>query len=145
VAIRVHEDASPKDAPQVEAREEEVYLPGMSDDDEPYIFEVTGIKPILLARRRTRHMKPIEAAMALEDAQEAWLAKGFGKEDWAEIQARLDDPDDILNDFHLAWLAEQLLGKDSGRPTTSSNAASRKRRARQSRAAQSPKESTSED
>lgn len=145
MAIRVHEDALPKDAPQIEERNEEVYLPGMADDDPPYIFHVSGIKPILLARRRVRGMKPIEAAEALEQAQEKWLATGFGEEDWAEIQARLDDPDDVLNDFHLAWLAEQLLGQDSKRPTTSSNAASRKRRARQSQAAPSPKVSTSDD
>lgn len=145
MAIRVEEDFAPKDAPQITAREEEVYLPGMSDDEPPYIFNVSGIKPILLARRRSRGMSPLAAAEVLEQAQEEWLAKGFGPEDWAEIQARLDDPDDVLNDFHLAWLAEHLLQKDADRPTTSSNAASRKRRARQAQAAPSPKASTSDD
>lgn len=145
MAIRVEVDDVPKNAPKIKAREEEVYLPGMAEDDPPYIFNVTGIKPILLARRKARRLSPGDAAELLEQAQEEWLRDGFGAEDWEEIQARLEDPEDILTDFHIAYLSEQLLKEDSDRPTTSSNAASRRRRARQLQAAQSTKELTSED
>lgn len=145
MAIRVAIDDAPKNAPKLTARDEPVYLPGMAEDDEPYIFHLTGIKPILIARRRARGLPANEAIEMMELAQEEWLQEGFGNEDWEEIQARLDDPKDVLNDFHIEYVVEQLLQEGGDRPTTSSNAASRRRRARQAQAAQSTKESTSEN
>lgn len=125
-----------------EADSEEVWLPGRrpGDPDEgPYQFEYPRLGKIMATGRRIASvdMSDVEAQgrAVLQEMQEQfrWLAKGFGPDAWAHIQRRLNDegdeetgdPGDVLDDEHMILLFQKLNTKQTQRPTTSSNGASR--------------------
>jgi hypothetical protein len=136
----------------MDADEEEVWLPGPTadaDEEGPFEFRYPRIGTLMKAGRRLQgvDLSTMEAKAAAAQAelheQEKWLATGFGPEAWAHIIARRDADGDLLDDEHLAVLFRRLNEKHTGRPTTSSNGASRQPWKKPSTAAPSPQESDS--
>lgn len=121
-------------------QEEEVYLL----DEGPFQFFYPRVKPIRAAHRRLLEVGEEEAAPDVLRAVKKWLAQGFGPDAWAHIQARLDDERDALDDDHIDHLFKELMSaRTRGRPTTSSNGASRQPWKKSPTAAPSPVESDS--
>jgi hypothetical protein len=110
--------------------DEEVYLPGARpghDQEGPYEFTFPRIGKLLKMQRRLKGLNLAQAAVEEIDGMLQWLAAGFGPDAWEHIDARLADDDDLLDEEHMVRLF-QLLNEGStgtGRPTTSSNGASR--------------------
>ncbi len=142
--------------------DEEVYLPGPrpGDDEEgPFPFVYPRIGKLIGMQRRLKGMDIAAATAEQLDGMRQWLAAGFGPEAWAHISARLERSDDVellssrdpedadkydlLDDEHMAKLFELLNVDRTGRPTTSSNGASRQPWKNNRTAAPSPLESVS--
>ncbi len=142
--------------------DEEVYLPGPTpgDDDEgPFPFVYPRIGKLIGMQRRLKGLDMAAATTEQLDGMRQWLAAGFGPDAWEHISARLEksddvallrDPDpeerakfDLLDDEHMAKLFELLNVDRTGRPTTSSNGASRQPWKNSRTAAPSPLESVS--
>ncbi len=142
--------------------DEEVYLPGPrpGDDEEgPFPFVYPRIGKLIGMQRRLKGMDIAAATAEQLDGMRQWLAAGFGPEAWAHISARLERSDDVellssrdpedadkydlLDDEHMAKLFELLNVDRTGRPTTSSNGASRQPWKNSRTAAPSPLESVS--
>jgi hypothetical protein len=142
--------------------DEEVYLPGPrpGDDEEgPFPFVYPRIGKLIGMQRRLKGMDIAAATAEQLDGMRQWLAAGFGPEAWAHISARLERSDDVellssrdpedadkydlLDDEHMAKLFELLNVDRTGRPTTSSNGASRQPWKNSRTAAPSPLESAS--
>lgn len=107
---------------------EDVFLPGarLGDEDEgPFEFAYPRMGRILRMQRTLTSMTDVAAVLESSKATTAWLAEGFGPDAWAHIVARLDAEDDLLDDEHLQFLFVALQQANTGRPTTSSNGASR--------------------
>lgn len=154
MAIRIKED----DRINEGVGDEEVYLPGPlpgSKEEGPFEFSYPRLGKLIKIQRRLRGMNLQEAGVAELDGMMAWLAHGFGPEAWAHISGRLaksDDLDvlaaepdkyDLLDEEHLTKLFQLLNEGFTGRPTTSSNGASRQPWKNDSTAAPSPLESVS--
>jgi hypothetical protein len=147
VAIKIGADDRLNDAEQ-----EEVWLPGRTEDDPmegPYEFAFPRIGALMSAGRRLKNVDlstaqgMAQAAIEEMNEQRSWLAKGFGVEAWAHIDERLSDVGDLLDEEHLAILFQQLSVHYTARPTTSSNGASRQPWKKPSTAAPSQQESDS--
>lgn len=142
--------------------DEEVYLPGARpgyDDEGPFPFVYPRIGKLIGMQRRLKGLDMAAATAEQLDGMRQWLAAGFGPDAWAHINARLEksddvallrDPDpekqakyDLLDDEHMAKLFELLNVDRTGRPTTSSNGASRQPWKNNRTAAPSPLESVS--
>lgn len=135
MAVRVAADAriTNKDGEDAE-RHEDVYLPGArpGDEDEgPYDFVYPRVGRLIRIQRKIKGMPQAQAAAEELDGMLDWIAAGFGPEAWAHIEERLDDlgtedePGDLLDEEHLVKLYFLLNERKTGRPTTSSNGASR--------------------
>jgi hypothetical protein len=113
----------------MEGATEEVWLPGPDgepDGEGPYDFAYPRMGRLLKMQRTLPNLTDVQAVKESGRAQTDWLSKGFGPEAWAHIVERMDDEDDILDDEHMQWLFVQLQKANTGgRPTTSSNGASR--------------------
>jgi hypothetical protein len=108
--------------------DEEIYLPGAKkgDDEEgPYEFAFPRVGRLIRLQRRLKGMNLMDAAAAEVEGVLDWLAAGFGPEAWKHIDARIADDDDLLDDEHMLKLFQLLNVSETGRPTTSSNGASR--------------------
>ena len=120
--------------------DEEVYLPGPvkgADEEGPYEFTYPRIGKLIRMQRRLKGMNMAEAAGEEIDGMLQWLAAGFGPDAWRHISARLERSDDaalldtepekydLLDEEHMAKLFQLLNENNTGRPTTSSNGASR--------------------
>lgn len=143
MAIKVTEDATVEQTQG--PAEEAVELPGAfpgDDADGPYPFVFPRLGGFLGAQRRSRSMGAEDRINELTDAQTRWMAEGFG-DAWAHVVARMDDPDDQLDDGHIQWLFERLMEARTGRPTTSSRGAQRQPWKNRSQAAPSPQGSGS--
>jgi hypothetical protein len=144
MAISVKADDRISNAPA----DEEVYLPGprKGDDQEgPYDFEFPRLGKLIRLQRRLKGLNVAEAGAVEIEGMMTWLAAGLGPAAWAHIEERLADDDDLLDEEHLAILF-QLLNEGqtgTGRPTTSSNGASRQPWKSTPTAAPSPQESVS--
>lgn len=142
--------------------DEEVYLPGPlpGDDDEgPFPFVYPRIGKLIGMQRRLKGLDMAAATAEQLDGMRQWLAAGFGPDAWKHISARLEKSDDValldtpdpeevakfdlLDDEHMAKLFELLNVDRTGRPTTSSNGASRQPWKNSRTAAPSPLESVS--
>lgn len=147
MAISVSPDARMQGKEDMTGVVEEIYLPGPNgepDGEGPYQFEIPRMGKILKAQRKLTSMKDVATILETGRASTEWLAQGFGPEAWAHIVSRMDDDDDILDDEHMQWLFTALTKEDTGRPTTSSNGASRQPWKRPSGAAPSTPVSDSE-
>ena len=145
MAIRIKAEDRVSDA----AGDEEIYLPGPvkgSDEEGPYEFEFPRVGKLIRLQRRLKGMNVMEAGAAEIEGMLEWLAKGFGREAWEHIDARLNDDEDLLDEEHMVRLFQLLNERDTGtgRPTTSSNGASRQPWKNSSTAAPSPLASVSE-
>lgn len=128
--------------------DEEVYLPGprKGDGEEgPFEFEFPRIGRLIRVQRRLKNRDPLEAMSTEIDGMLEWLASGFGPEAWEHIDARLADDADLLDEEHMVKLFQLLNERDTGRPTTSSNGASRQPWKNRPSAAPSPLASVSEN
>lgn len=127
--------------------DELVYLPGAKrgyDLEGPFDFEYPRIGKLLRMQRRLRGLNLAEAAAEEIDGMLQWLAHGFGPDAWAHIEGRLEDDEDLLDEEHLVKCFQLLNAeKGTGRPTTSSNGASRQPWKKEPTAAPSPQESVS--
>lgn len=145
MAIKINADARMQGMETFEGRTEEVYLPGpvLGDEDEgPFDFAYQRMGGILAMQRKVKRMNDVQAVQESTRATFKWLADGFGPAAWEHITARLDDEDDLLDDEHLQFLFVELTkAATGGRPTTSSNGASRQPWKRPSTVAPSPQES----
>ena len=145
MAIRIKAEDRVSDA----VGDEEVYLPGSvkgADEEGPYEFEFPRVGKLIRLQRRLKGMNVMEAGAAEVEGMLDWLAAGFGKAAWAHLDARLHDADDLLDEEHMVRLFRLLTERDTGtgRPTTSSNGASRQPWKNSSTAAPSPLASVSE-
>ena len=86
-----------------------------------YVFAYPKVSPLLNAMQRAQGVKDREErGDMILTAQNQWLAAGFGPEQWAHIQSRLDDLADPLDFRHILALFEALFQKAAnGRPPTS--------------------------
>lgn len=129
MAIRVDANARMEGMEGMEGATEEVWLPGPDgepDGEGPYDFAYPRMGRLLKMQRTLPNLTDVQAVKESGRAQTDWLSKGFGPEAWAHIVERMDDEDDILDDEHMQWLFMQLQKANTGgRPTTSSNGASR--------------------
>lgn len=108
--------------------DEEVYLPGPSIDaepDGPFPFVFPRVAELLKLERRMVGADPAQMSALQVRGVMSWLAEGFGPEAWEHIVGRRDDEVDLLDDEHLLKLYQLLLPQGTGRPTTSSDGASR--------------------
>lgn len=136
MAIRVDE---------VEAKEEEVFLPGPvagGDEDGPFEFTYPPMGIIRRAYRRMQNASEAEAVALSDAAMLRWLELGFGEEAWRYIDSRIRDDMDPLDEDHMEKLFQLLVQEKTGRPITSSSGAVRQPWKKQSTAASSPKAST---
>lgn len=145
MAIRIKADDRVTDA----MGDEEIYLPGPvkgADEEGPYEFVFPRVGRLIRLQRRLKGLNMAEAASEEIDGTLEWLAKGFGPDAWAHIDARLADEEDLLDEEHMVRLFQLLNERDTGtgRPTTSSNGASRQPWKNSSTAAPSPLASVSE-
>lgn len=85
-----------------------------------YVFTFPKVSPLLSAQQKAGHVQgDAEKAQIAMDSQDAWLALGFGPEQWAHIQNRLDSNDDPLDFPHMQDLFKQLFEKAvQNRPPT---------------------------
>lgn len=144
MAIRVAEDATVEKV--VGPADEEVWLPGVfpgSEEDGPIPFTFPRLGKFLSAQRRSSGLDMADKITVMTDAQTKWLADGFGPEVWEYIVGRMDAEDDQLDDGHIQWLFEQLIAVRTGRPTTSSSGAQRRRWESKPTGAPSPQASAS--
>ena len=146
MAIRIKADDRVTDA----MGDEEIYLPGPvkgADEEGPYEFVFPRVGRLIRLQRRLKGLNMAEAASEEIDGTLEWLAKGFGPDAWAHIDARLADEEDLLDEEHMVRLFQLLNERDTGtgRPTTSSNGASRQPWKNSSTAAPSPLASVSEN
>lgn len=129
MAIRVDANARMEGMEGMEGATEEVWLPGPDgepDGEGPYDFNYPRMGRLLKMQRTLPNLTDVQAVKESGRAQNEWMAKGFGPDAWAHIVERMDDEDDILDDEHMQWLFVQLQKANTGgRPTTSSNGASR--------------------
>jgi hypothetical protein len=126
--------------------DEEVYLPGPvkgADEEGPYEFTYPRIGKLIRMQRRLKGLNMAEAAAEEIDGMLQWLAAGFGPDAWEHIDARVTDDGDLLDEEHMAKLFQLLNEGTTGRPTTSSNGASRQPWKNKPTAAPSPLESAS--
>lgn len=124
MAIRVAAD----DRVSAVVGDEEVYLPGPvkgADEEGPFEFVFPRIGKLIRMQRRLKGLNMAEAAGEEIDGMLQWLAAGFGPDAWQHIDARLSNDDDLLDEEHMAKLFQLLNENNTGRPTTSSNGASR--------------------
>jgi hypothetical protein len=119
---------------------EPIKLPGPRPGDEPDTFEFVfpRMGDLLELARGDSGLNEMDAATS-------WLSEGFGEEAWAYIEARLAKPrrEDLLDREHMIFLFRKLSENKTGRPTTSSNGASRQPWKRSQTAAPSTPESGS--
>lgn len=146
MAIRIQAD----DRVSTPVGDEEIYLPGPlkgSAEEGPYEFEFPRVGRLIRLQRRLKGLNMAEAAAEEIDGLMQWLAKGFGPEAWEHIDGRLSDDADLLDEEHMVRLFQLLNEKETGtgRPTTSSNGASRQPWKNSSTAAPSPLASVSEN
>lgn len=120
-------------------RVEEVWL----GEDGPYDFLVPKVALLSEAARRSENLDEETRSVILLNAQMRWLAQGFG-EDWARIEARLSDENDILDVPHLTQVFAAITEEVSARPTISPRDHLPPRRARVSTAEPSRMASESE-
>lgn len=142
MAIRVKADDRVSDA----VGDEDVYLPGARNGDEdegPFEFTYPRLGKLIRMQRRLKGLNMAEAAAEEIAGMLAWLAGGFGPEAWEHIDGRLADDGDLLDEEHMAKLFQLLNEGNTGRPTTSSNGASRQPWKNSPTAALSPLESVS--
>lgn len=158
MAIRIKADDRVSDA----VGDEDVYLPGpvKGDAEEgPFEFTYPRIGKLIRMQRQLKGLDIATAAAAEIDGMLEWLAAGFGPEAWVHIEGRMNksddsallttgDPEDadkydLLDEEHMAKLFQLLNEGKTGRPTTSSNGASRQPWKNTSTAALSPLESVS--
>lgn len=128
MAIRVDANARMEGMAGLDGATEEVYLPGPDgepDGEGPYDFAYPRMGRLLKMQRTLPNLTDVQAVKESGRAQTEWMQKGFGPDAWAHIVERLDDEGDILDDEHIQWLFVQLQKSNTGRPTTSSNGASR--------------------
>lgn len=128
--------------------DEEVFLPGARpeyDLEGPFPFTFPRLGKLLQTQRRLRGLNMAEAAVEEIDGMLQWLAAGLGPDAWAHIDGRLHDDDDLLDEEHMMKLFHLLNeGRTgTGRPTTSSNGASRQPWKNTQTAARSPQASDS--
>lgn len=126
--------------------DEEVWLPGPvkgADEEGPYEFTYPRIGKLIRMQRRLKGLNMAEAAAEEIDGMLQWLAAGFGPDAWQHIDERVTDDDDLLDEEHMAKLFQLLNENSTGRPTTSSNGASRQPWKNKPTAAPSPLESVS--
>jgi hypothetical protein len=143
MAIRIKEDDRVSDA----VGDEEIYLPGPvkgSDEEGPYEFEFPRVGKLIRLQRRLKSMDMLQAATTEIEGMLEWLAHGFGREAWKHIDARINSDDDLLDEEHMVKLFQLLNEGATGRPTTSSNGASRQPWKNSPTAARSPLASVSE-
>lgn len=144
MAIRVKAD----DRVSEPQGDEEVWLPGSvkdADEEGPFEFTFPRIGKLIRMQRRLKGLNMADAAAEEIDGMLQWLAAGFGPDAWEHIDARLENAGDLLDEEHMAKLFQLLNeGKTgTGRPTTSSNGASRQPWKSTQTAAPSPLESVS--
>jgi hypothetical protein len=142
MAIRVKAE----DRVSVAVGDEEIYLPGPTkgaDEEGPFEFVFPRIGRLIRMQRRLKGLNMAEAAAEEIDGMLDWLAAGFGPDAWEHIDARLADVKDLLDEEHMAKLFQLLNEGNTGRPTTSSNGASRQPWKNSPTAAPSPLESVS--
>jgi hypothetical protein len=144
MAITINADDRVSDA----VGDEEVWLPGPTKNDDlegPFEFTFPRVGRLLKMQRKLKGMNLAQAAVEEIDGMLQWLAAGFGPDAWQHIDGRLADDDDLLDEEHMVKLF-QLLNEGrtgTGRPTTSSNGASRQPWRNTPTAARSPLESVS--
>jgi hypothetical protein len=142
MAIRIKEDDRVSDAPA----DEEVYLPGPvkgADEEGPFEFAFPRVGRLIRLQLRLKGLNMAEAASSEIEGMLGWLAHGLGQEAWKHIDARLNDDDDLLDEEHMVKLFQLLNQGETGRPTTSSNGASRQPWKNSPTAAPSQQESAS--
>lgn len=147
MAIRVDANARMEGMGGMEGATEDVWLPGPDgepDGEGPYEFAYPRMGRLLKMQRTLPNLTDVQAVKESGRAQTDWMKKGFGPEAWAHIVARMDAEEDILDDEHMQWLFMELQKANTGRPTTSSNGASRQPWKKPSTAAPSRQESDSE-
>lgn len=80
-----------------------------------YQFAFPKAAPLLTALSKASRIKDqTEQGVVALDAQEKWMANGFGPDQWAHIQGRLVDESDKLDSKHLILLFQKLMEKGSG-------------------------------
>jgi plasmid stabilization system protein ParE len=124
MAIRIKADDRVSNA----VGDEEIYLPGVvkgADEEGPYEFVFPRVGRLIRLQRRLRGLNMVDAAAREIEGMLDWLAAGFGPDAWAHIDARLADDGDLLDEEHMVKLFQLLNEGETGRPTTSSNGASR--------------------
>ena len=144
MAIRIKAEDRVSDA----VADEEIYLPGPTkgaEEEGPYDFEFPRVGRLIRLQRRLKGLNVLEAGAAEVDGLLDWLAAGFGREAWKHIDARLSDDGDLLDEEHMVRLFQLLNEGATGRPTTSSNGASRQPWKNSPTAAPSPLASVSEN
>lgn len=144
MAITINADDRVSDA----VGDEEVWLPGPTkhaDLEGPFEFTFPRLGKLLQVQRRLKGLNIAQAAAEEVDGMLQWLAAGLGPEAWHHIDGRLLDEDDLLDEEHMVKLFQLLNeGKTgTGRPTSSSNGASRQPWKNTQTAARSPQVSDS--
>lgn len=94
---------------------EDVKLAGVE-----YRFAYPKVSPLLSATTKAARVTDENERGALSlEAQDKWLALGFGPEQWAHIQSRLDNEGDVLDFPHMQRLFTALFEVACGsRPPT---------------------------
>ena len=113
MAIRIKADDRVTDA----MGDEEIYLPGPvkgADEEGPFEFVFPRVGRLIRLQRRLKGLNMAEAASEEIDGTLEWLAKGFGPDAWAHIDARLADEEDLLDEEHMVRLFQLLNERDTG-------------------------------
>lgn len=86
-----------------------------------YQFTFPKSAPLLTAiQKAARITDEDEQGLFALEARYAWLASGFGPDQWAHITGRLEDNEDPLDTPHMADMFSQLFkAANTSRPPTS--------------------------
>ncbi len=103
---------------KVEARAHEQETVNLGEYAYQYVYPKVG--PLLSALQGAQAIRDSEEkGSKYLDAMDEWLAAGFGPDQWAHIQARINSHDDPLDFKHMHALFDALFQKAAdNRPPT---------------------------
>lgn len=97
--------------------------PGNEWQSEAYVFTAGPIPDLLSAYL---YEDEDQSADFIIKAKAGWVRDGLDPEDWAEVQARIADPDDPLRSTHVFDMYAALMTEVGKRPPTSPNGSAAK-------------------
>lgn len=85
-----------------------------------YPFQTPKVAIIISALMELKGKPEVQQEIIMVDAQARYMRQGLGKDGWADVQRRLEDPDDPLDWPDVVKGFQEAQSRSTGRPTTSS-------------------------